>query len=164
MLKTKEQKAITLIALVITIIVLIILAGVAINLTLGENGIFNRAKEAREKTALAELKEKADLEHLELKMEDLEKDVKLSQIVDELKKQGYTIVEKNNGENKITGVTATPENPTVGIGETIQVELTINKEENPTTQYYAKIYDAYYEITLENNEIKIRRKDSKSRC
>lgn len=44
MLKTKEEKAITLIALVITIVILIILAGVAIRLSLGENGIFEKAK------------------------------------------------------------------------------------------------------------------------
>ncbi len=44
----KQQKGITLIALVITIVVLIILAGVAISLTLTDNGIFNRAKQARD--------------------------------------------------------------------------------------------------------------------
>jgi len=44
----KNNKGITLIALVITIIVLIILAGVTINLTLGQNGIFNKAEEAKE--------------------------------------------------------------------------------------------------------------------
>ena len=38
-----EIKGITLISLIITIILLIILAGVGINLSLGENGIFNRA-------------------------------------------------------------------------------------------------------------------------
>ena len=43
-----KNKGITLIALVITIAVLIILAGVTINLTLGENGIFNKAKYAEE--------------------------------------------------------------------------------------------------------------------
>ena len=43
--KTKN-KGITLIALVITIIVLLILAGVTINLTLGENGIFKTAEMA----------------------------------------------------------------------------------------------------------------------
>lgn len=36
----KNVKAITLISFVITIIILIILAGVGINLTIGENGIF----------------------------------------------------------------------------------------------------------------------------
>ena len=43
-----NKKGITLIALVITIVVLIILAAVAINLTLGKNGILNRAKTAKE--------------------------------------------------------------------------------------------------------------------
>lgn len=43
----KEQKGITLITLVITIVILIILAGVAISLSLSENGIFQRAKDAK---------------------------------------------------------------------------------------------------------------------
>lgn len=42
----KKQRGITLIALVITIIILLILAGIAISLTLGERGIINMAKEA----------------------------------------------------------------------------------------------------------------------
>jgi len=45
----KKMKGITLISLVITIIILIILAGVGINLTIGENGIFNKAKYAKDK-------------------------------------------------------------------------------------------------------------------
>ena len=45
--KLKRQvKGITLIALVVTIIVLLILAGVAINLTVGDNGLFRRAQNA----------------------------------------------------------------------------------------------------------------------
>ena len=44
----KYSKGITLIALVITIVVLIILAGVSINLVLGENGLFTRARQAAE--------------------------------------------------------------------------------------------------------------------
>ncbi len=42
----KKERGITLIALVVTIIVLLILAGVAISLTIGQNGIFNRAQTA----------------------------------------------------------------------------------------------------------------------
>ena len=41
----KESKGITLIALVITIIILLILAGITINLTIGQRGILNRAQE-----------------------------------------------------------------------------------------------------------------------
>ena len=42
----KEQKGITLVALVITVIVLLILAGVAMSLITGEQGLFNRANQA----------------------------------------------------------------------------------------------------------------------
>ncbi len=42
----KQRKGITLIALVITIIILLILAGITINLTIGQRGILNRAQEA----------------------------------------------------------------------------------------------------------------------
>lgn len=38
------EKAITLISLVITIVILLILAGVTITMTLGQNGLFTRAK------------------------------------------------------------------------------------------------------------------------
>ena len=48
--KFKKIKGITLISLVITIVVLIILSSVAIYLSLGDNGIFTRAKEAKEVT------------------------------------------------------------------------------------------------------------------
>lgn len=42
----KGQKGITLVALVITIIVLLILAGVTLSLTLGDNGLLKRSQEA----------------------------------------------------------------------------------------------------------------------
>ena len=42
----KQVQGITLIALVVTVIVLLILAGVALNLTVGDNGLFKRAQNA----------------------------------------------------------------------------------------------------------------------
>ena len=58
----KKEKGITLIALVITIIVLIILATVAINMTLGDNGIFQRAKTATKQMSIESAKEKLETE------------------------------------------------------------------------------------------------------
>ena len=49
----KNKKGITLVALVVTIVVLLILAGVSINLVLGNNGIIAKAKEAETKSAEA---------------------------------------------------------------------------------------------------------------
>ncbi len=49
----KNNKGITLVALVVTIVVLLILAGVSINLVLGDNGIVKKAKDAETKSAEA---------------------------------------------------------------------------------------------------------------
>lgn len=57
----KKEKGITLIALVITIIVLIILAGVSINLVLGDNGIITKAKWAKKTYGEEAVREKVTL-------------------------------------------------------------------------------------------------------
>ena len=60
----KNRNGITLIALIITIVILIILAGVAINLAVGENGIFNKAKFAKEKYTNEEYLEQEQLNEI----------------------------------------------------------------------------------------------------
>lgn len=62
----KSNKGITLIALIITIIVLLILAGIGISLTIGENGILNHAKQAKVKTEEEAAREKLELVLLDL--------------------------------------------------------------------------------------------------
>ena len=62
----KRENGITLIALVITIIVLLILAGVAIAMLSGENGILRKAAEAKTKTEEAQKQEEARLTDMEL--------------------------------------------------------------------------------------------------
>ena len=57
----EAQKGITLIALVITIIVLLILAGVSIAMLTGQNGILTQANNAKNATELASAKEKVEL-------------------------------------------------------------------------------------------------------
>ena len=60
----KKNKGITLIALVVTIVVLLILAGVTIATLTGDNGILTRAQEAKEKTEEAAKREEAELADL----------------------------------------------------------------------------------------------------
>ena len=67
----KKENGITLIALVITIIVLIILAGISINLVLGENGIVEKAKFAKEQTEQAKTNEEIGLNEAVKYIEDL---------------------------------------------------------------------------------------------
>ena len=57
----KKIDGITLIALVITIIVLLILAGISIAMLTGENGILTKATEAEEETKKSNIKEKIQL-------------------------------------------------------------------------------------------------------
>ena len=61
----RRNKGITLIALVVTIIVLLILAGISIAMLTGQNGILNRAAEAKEKTRAAQEDENEKLQGYE---------------------------------------------------------------------------------------------------
>ncbi len=61
---TRKQTGITLIALVITIIVLLILAGVSIAMLTGNNGILTQAKSAKENTEAAKEQEEKDLDKM----------------------------------------------------------------------------------------------------
>ena len=65
----KQNNGITLITLIITIVLLIILAGIMINIGLGENGLFTRAKEARNKYLTAEREEEIALNELYKQLE-----------------------------------------------------------------------------------------------
>ena len=60
--KIKSKSGITLVALVVTIVVLLILAGVSLNLVIGNDGIIRRAKEAQERYRQASENEQKDLE------------------------------------------------------------------------------------------------------
>ena len=99
----KENKGITLIALVITIIVLIILAGISINLLLGDNGIIKKAQEAGIESEKASL-----VEEIQLKITDKQigNNGKISkeQVKNILDEYGTTIIEND----EITGLR--PEN------------------------------------------------------
>ena len=57
-----NNKGITLIALVITIIVLLILAGVSIAMLTGQNGILTQASNSKDKTTAAEIAERVNVE------------------------------------------------------------------------------------------------------
>ena len=121
----KRNKGITLIALVITIIVLLILAGVAISMLSGENGILKKAAEAKTKTEETQDIENKILASTELQMyfstnnkkryasygyiTNIELREKTSSLLADLP-DGYTIWDKNGNKieedtNLLTGMT-----------------------------------------------------------
>ena len=64
----KQQKGITLVALVITIVVLVIIAGVVITVSLSNQGIFQQATNARDFYNEQAAKEKEELTNIEQKL------------------------------------------------------------------------------------------------
>ena len=66
------KKGITLLALVITIIIMLLLAGVVMQMALGENGLFVKATQSKQEQAKSELYETAKLEYLSLKTKAIE--------------------------------------------------------------------------------------------
>ena len=71
----KQQKGITLVALVITIIILLILAGMSIA-TLQGSGLFSKTKEAKNASENAQIKENSTLNDYEYQMNTYLNDVK----------------------------------------------------------------------------------------
>ena len=67
----KSKKAITLVALVVTIVVLILLAGVSINLVIGNNGIMQKALKAKKDMEQAAKEEQEGLSALEERLNSL---------------------------------------------------------------------------------------------
>ena len=82
--KLKQSKGITLVSLVVTIIVLIILAGISLALIFGENGIVGRAKEAKTVTSVATAQEKLELIKSKILLDKFE--ITLDDYLEELEK------------------------------------------------------------------------------
>ena len=85
----KKKGGITLIALVVTIIVLLILAGISVSMLTGQNGILNKAAEAKEKTEEAQKEEQIKL----AVMSSIGTDglINLNQLKTEIERQGGSI-------------------------------------------------------------------------
>ena len=99
-MKTKEMKGITLIALVITIVVLMILAGVSINTVLGDDGIIQKAKEAAEATKRASAEE--EMNRLVLEYQLAKNDETLESFLQEKVTEGRIDGVTDNGDGTIT--------------------------------------------------------------
>ena len=94
--KRKNARGITLIALVITIIVLLILVGITINALSGENGILKRATQAKSKTGRANALEQINLAIITARTEGLGQ-VDKTVLRDEITKAGMTV--KTDGDD-----------------------------------------------------------------
>ena len=101
-MKKRRNLGITLIALVITIVVLLILAGISLNLVLGENGIVTKAKDAREQTIIGHEKEQTNLAYSACKTrENFDDLVTASELETEMKKSNENVSVVADGDNLV---------------------------------------------------------------
>ncbi len=137
MYKSKKQKGITLIALIITIIILLILVGVTINVFVGDNGLFNTTKQAGEEYTKSQLKEELEIEIANIQSKKIASGEEISrEDLWELEKIGATMISVGTpaeGEYKDYNFTV-DENYIVTIGEKSniikpEIQLTKNTEE-----------------------------------
>ena len=99
--KTKQANGITLIALVITIIVLLILAGVSIVMLTGENGILTQAQNASKQTDIGEEKEQIALAYNGAVTKKQSTDITADDLNEQFNANGVNNATAN-GENPIT--------------------------------------------------------------
>ena len=165
----KKQTGITLIALVITIIVLLILAGVSIATLTGDNGILKQANQAKENNNSAAAKEKVEVEALgsidksgkfnkETFKDNLKTNLKLSDndIVDNadgtitVKIDGYDVT-VNGTTGEVTGVTkSNGEKPTTGVQPGTEVSKTEKDNYTDSNKEKATIPEGFTVDKTEN--------------
>ena len=119
-MKNKE-KGITLVALVITIVILLILAGVAIAALTGDNGLFSRAQQAKEETIKSQLKEEITMSIQEIQTEELPKGNNVT----------LKTLAEGQLESKLKDITVELENDEIN-GEYKDYEYTIDSNLNVT--------------------------------
>ena len=99
-MRTKEMRGITLIALVITIVIIMILSGVTINLVVGNNNLFDKAKSTQKIQTVAGIKEALELEKVDIQVES--KKVDLDTYLEQIStgKKNYNLSSKEKVDEK----------------------------------------------------------------
>ena len=160
----KNKNGITLIALVVTIVVLLILAGVTLNLVLDNNGIIQKSKEARSETIFADEKEKVEMAYVSAALKKLGDTVTAEELQEELDLSvgtGKTVVTTNGDGTLNVLFNATENNYNVDEGTVEKVEIDNTKMamfdtgENVAKKMYALAPDGYMKYAFWVNNLSI---------
>ena len=160
----KEKSGITLIALVITIIVLLILAGVSIAMLTGDNGILTQATEAKEKNTIGGEKEQISLALQSLRMkkqsENVTDEITVLELDEQLKADGAKNVEVDNVNGYLRVKYGDSKNEyTVDQSGNIESEGEITQPENIAKSWEAvsRLDTTWFSYNdLENNKEKVK--------
>ena len=152
----KEEKAITLIALIITIIVLLILAGVAISTLAGENGVINRAQKSVEKNDVGAFKDAVSLAYMHALSDDNLgvkgiQTVTVNDIIGELTKD-YTIKRIPLGTVSLRNP-ETDGNVEIFLGDGAKT-ISVSTSDAGFTNY-VELKGKWYQFNLENGKVTV---------
>ena len=156
-------RGITLVALVVTIVVLLILTGITISYIMGDNSVFKKASDAKVQTELGKIEERANLIYTDKLMQNVPASLNnkptMQEVVDQLKTAGYPIEKMETSENAITGISLSRENMTLGFGSSNTIKVTLESS-GETYTYYAVVNGKYYKMNFNNGNITIDRTES----
>ena len=139
----RENKGITLIALVVTIVVLLILAGVSISMLMGENGIITQAQNAKKEQSHSAVSEAISMKYNEYQMEkDIPSSNVLANFFDYLIEKQYIDETGKVNVEKVIG-----EKQSLGNGTGTKDVYKIIEEEN---KYVLKYYNSKGKIEEDN--------------
>ena len=154
--KLTKNKGITLIALVITIIILLILAGISISSLTG-SGLFGKAQDAVKLSKLKEIEEAANLAYMERQIDSITggENATIALAISDLKEKGYTIKEVTSGANSIIGIALSEENITMERSTEKTVTYTLIYSEGTVVRYFVEVQGKDYEILFNNGNITV---------
>ena len=156
--KIKKEKGITLLALIVTIIVLIILAGISLSMISGDDGILSRTGNAKTQTSIAQVEKLANMIYLELS-EDLDNPT-LTDVKKGLEEKGYVINQYTTNISSITDIKLSKTSVTLEVGESETIGVTyVGSDE--MFSYYVEINGNNYKMILENDTVKINKEKTK---
>mgnify|MGYP004520817923 FL=1 len=142
----KNKKGITLVSMVVTIILLLILAGVSIRTLGGENGLITKTKMAKEENRKAEYKEKLTISKTEAIIEKGGQDITLDEYIEQIK------ADKIEGIKSIEKITNEKASVITKEGYIFIITVnTIEYYENENTLPEMNIKDANIEFTFNAN-------------
>lgn len=159
-----KDEGITLIALVITIIVLLILAGVTISSLGGQTGILTNAAKAKLEMAIAEVEEIGRLRAIALYAENLgevSEETIITAVKTELTNKGYEIRDINTSTETVKGLLIKDDTGNnineIGLvqGANKKIKVALDTEGNVTSKSYVKIERNYYELIINEEKVEV---------
>lgn len=126
----RKQNGVTMVALIVTVVVLIILAGITIASIVGEEGVITKTKQAKKDTVIAKEKEQIDMALSALTINNDDKMITAGELQNEIQKTGDKVIVMGEGVYTVTYLD-TKNEYNVSVKGTIQenVEKELDKKE-----------------------------------